>query len=118
MTDATKVILQQWGAFGAVLIILGLVIWKLWTDSNKIMNNTITTLTADNKDLTAQLAESNRLRIAEHITMTATLVEMTKDNANGSANSTNAIEAVSAGLSEVKTAIRDTNEELRRRRGG
>ena len=118
MTDATKVIVQQWGAFGAVLIILGLVIWKLWTDSTNITNKTITTLTADNKELTAQLAESNRLRIADHATMTGTLVEMTKDNAGGSANSTNAIEAVGAGLSEMKLAIRDITEEMRRRRGG
>ena len=118
MTDATKVILQQWGAFGAVLIALAIVIWRLWTDSTTIMKSTIATLTGDNKTLTADLAESNRLRIADHATMTAQLIEMTKDHAVGSANATNAVEAAAVVMTETKAAMRDMTEDMRRRRPG
>lgn len=104
MTDATKVILQQWGSFGAVLIVLGIVIWKLWTDSTNVFKATITTLTADNKALTTALAECNAARQADYKTMTTTLVELVKDNAAGLANATNAMEA--------------STEEMRYRRGG
>lgn len=136
MTDATKLILQQWGAFGAVLIILGIVIWKLWTDSTVIMKTTIATLTTDNKALVVSLADSNAARLNDRTIMmnalaelntawrndrsemTKQLIESQGDLVAGLANATNAIEASNTVSADTKMAVRDMTEESRRRRPG
>lgn len=116
MAEATALILKQWGVFGAVLVVLGVVIWKLWSDSATTMKTTIATLTADNKALTIALAESNAAHRADHVTMTERLIDMTKDGVAGLTNATNAIEASTAVSADTKLAMRDMVEEMRRGR--
>ncbi len=118
MSDATKLILEQWGAFGAVLVVLGFVIWRLWTDSTSVMKTTITTLTADNKALTVALAECNAAWRADKAVMAGQMIDMTKDTVEGLANASNAIEASTAVSNDIKVVTMGMAEELRRRRGG
>ncbi len=117
MAEATALILKQWGVFGAVLIIAGLVIVRLWADANAASKKTIETLTADNKSLTDALATSNAARLADHVSMTSQLLRQTSDVVSALTNSTNAIEASVTVSTETKQTVRDVTEELRRRRG-
>lgn len=115
---ASDAILKQWGAFGAILLILLFSVWWLWRDSSSVLKGAIVALTADNKELRAELAVSNAARIADRTTMAQTLVDMTRDTVAVATNSGNAVEASTAVTADAKLAMRDMTEELRRRRGG
>jgi len=123
MSEATALILKQGGIFGALLVIAGFVIWKLWSDASDLAKKNTDALVASNTALTAALAASNAERLADHVAMTAQLLKMATDTVSGLTNASNAVEASTAVAVDGKLAIRDVasvlreaTEELRRSR--
>lgn len=122
MTEATALILQQWGVAGALLLIAGYVIVKLWSDTTGLAKRMSDQQAADIKALTAALADSNSARISDHQAMTTQLLRITADSVSGLTTAANANEASATAnqastivLSEVKQSLRDFTEEFRRR---
>ena len=103
MTEATATILQQWGVAGALLIVAGYVIVRLWTDSRSDTRKTIEQLSEREKALTEALAICNAGRLTDYQAMNGALT-----------TSARAQEASTLALAEVKQSLRDVAEELRR----
>lgn len=105
MSEATAAIIQQWGVAGALLVVAGYVIVRLWTDSRADTKTQIEQLSAERKALTESLAACNAGRLTDFQGMLGALT-----------TSARAQEASTLALGEVKQSLRDVAEELRRLR--
>ena len=107
--------MRQWGVAGALLIVAGYVIMRLWADSRADAKRQIEQLTEEKKSqaeafavekkaLTDALAACNAGRLSDFQGMLGALT-----------TSARAQEASTLALGEVKQSLRDVAEELRRR---